>query len=81
MTRKVVFWKVFHQQPKLAQKLDNDANSLSYRPLSYFMRKINAYNYLPYWLVYLSRFHIEAPLYTTNHDSEKKKRSNGNKKP
>ena len=26
--------------------------------------------YLPYWLVYLGRFHIEAPLYTMYHDSE-----------
>ena len=27
-------------------------------------------SYLPYWLVYLGRFHIEAPLYTTDHVSE-----------
>ena len=27
-------------------------------------------SYLPYWLVYLGRFHIEAPLYATDHVSE-----------
>ena len=26
-------------------------------------------SYLPLWLVYLGRFHIEAPLYTTDHVS------------
>ena len=27
-------------------------------------------NYLPYWLMYLGRFHTEAPLHTTDHVSE-----------
>ena len=27
-------------------------------------------SYLPYWLVHLGLFHIEAPVYTMNHVSE-----------